>query len=105
MPSGEQRAAWRKRLLDNRRSMWRALNGVLERETVYPELGRIRAPTLIAVGAEDVATPRARSERIHAAVAGSRLEVIPGAGHTSTVEEPEAVTKLLLEHLSRARVG
>jgi 3-oxoadipate enol-lactonase len=101
----EERAAWRQRLIDNRRSMWRALNGVLERETVYPELGRIRAPTLIAVGAEDVATPRPNSERLHAAIAGSRLCVIPGAGHTSSIEQPEAVTALLREHFSRARAG
>ena len=56
-------------------------------------------PTLIIVGDQDVATVPAKAERIHAQIPGSRLAIIPGAGHTSTVEEPEAVNQALLEFL------
>jgi len=75
------------------KSIWRAVNGVLERESVVPELGRIRCPTLILVGDEDVATPREQSERIQRGIRGSKLVVIPRAGHSSTIEEPQAVSR------------
>jgi 3-oxoadipate enol-lactonase len=32
-------------------------------------------------------------------IAGSRLEIIPRAGHTSTVEEPEAVNAAITNFL------
>lgn len=89
----EERAAWRKRLLANDRlGLYRALQGVINREGVYEHLDKITVPTLIIVGDQDVALVPERSERMHARIPDSRLVVIPGAGHTSTVEEPEAVT-------------
>jgi pimeloyl-ACP methyl ester carboxylesterase len=75
-----------------RRDVWRAVNGVIDRAGIYDELGRIRAPTLVLVGDQDVATPRPKAERIVAAIAGARLEVIARAGHSSPVEQPAAVT-------------
>jgi 3-oxoadipate enol-lactonase len=94
-----ERALWRARLVGNRRDIWRAVNGVIERRGVYEELGRISVPTLVVVGEEDVATVPAKAERIHQAIAGSRLVRIPRAGHSSTVEEPEAVTAAIREFL------
>lgn len=78
--------------MTRRRDAWRAVNGVIDRAGVYDELGRIKAPTLVLVGDEDVATPRPKAERITAAIAGARLETIARAGHSSPVEEPAAVT-------------
>jgi pimeloyl-ACP methyl ester carboxylesterase len=40
-----------------------------------------------------------KADALPAVIAGSRLVVIPGAGHTSTVEEPEAINQALLEFL------
>jgi pimeloyl-ACP methyl ester carboxylesterase len=37
---------------------------------------------------------------MHARIPNSRLVVIPGAGHTSTVEEPVAVTAAMEEFLA-----
>jgi pimeloyl-ACP methyl ester carboxylesterase len=98
----ELRAQWRKRLSGNRRSIWRAVNGVLERQGVVGELGSVRAPTLVLVGEDDVATVPAKAERIAAGIAGARLVRIPRAGHSSPVEEPAAVTAALREHLDAA---
>lgn len=97
---GKERELWRARLVGNRRDIWRAVNGVIERQGVYGELGRISLPTLVMVGDEDVATVPAKAERIHQAIAGSRLVRIPRAGHSSTVEEPEAVTRAIREFLA-----
>ena len=98
------RATWGARLVANDRiGITRAVTGVIDRAPVYDELARITVPTLILVGAEDVATPPPKAERMHAAIAGSRLFKVPAAGHTSTVENPAAVNARLEAFL--AEVG
>lgn len=99
----ELRAEWRDRLIALRRSIHRSVTAVVERRGVYEELGRISIPTLVLVGEEDVATPPARAERIRGAIRGSLLVRIPRAGHTSTIENAEAVNAALDEFL--AQVG
>jgi 3-oxoadipate enol-lactonase len=98
MTSPERRSVrdtWRERLSGNRRSIWRAVNGVIEREGIEHLLPKIRVPTLIVAGAEDVATTPDKSEALHAGIPGSKLVVVPAAGHSSTVEAPEAVTRVI----------
>ncbi|HEU0302085.1 MAG TPA: alpha/beta fold hydrolase [Longimicrobium sp.] len=96
----EERREWRARLLANHPvGIQRALRGVTDREGVDPELTRIHTPTLVVVGTEDVATPREKAERIATRIPGARLVVIPCAGHTSSVEEPEAVSQALLDFI------
>ncbi len=87
-------------LMSRRRDIWRAVNGVIDRAGIHAELSRITAPTLVVVGEEDVATPPVKAEKIVAAIAGAKLVRIPRAGHSSTVEEPEAVTSALTAFLS-----
>jgi pimeloyl-ACP methyl ester carboxylesterase len=90
------KAEMRQRLIANHRiGITRAVNGVIQRPGICDALERITAPTLIMVGDQDVATPLIRAERIHARIHGSKLIHIPGAGHTSTIEEPEAVNAAL----------
>jgi pimeloyl-ACP methyl ester carboxylesterase len=80
-------------LMTRRRDVWRAVNGVVDRAGLAEsELARITVPTLVIVGDEDVATPPAKAQQIVAAIGGARLVTIPRAGHSSTVEEPAAVT-------------
>ena len=86
-------------LMSRRRDIWRAVNGVIDRAPIYPELPRITAPTVVLVGDEDVATPKLKAERIVAAIQGARLVTIPNAGHSSPVEQPEAVTRAMTEFL------
>lgn len=66
---------------------------------VAGQLDRITAPTLVIAGADDPATPPEHAERIATAIRGARLEVIPGAAHLSNMEQAEAVTELILDHL------
>lgn len=88
----DERAQWTQQLIMNRSSIWRAANGVLERKSIYGELGKIVAPTLVMVGDEDVSTPKALADRIVGAIPRAKLMVIPGAGHGSTLEQPAIVT-------------
>jgi len=88
---------------NNRIGITRAIKGVIERNGVYEEIKKIKTPTLIIVGDQDVATVPAKSERIHGQISGSKLVVIPGAGHTATIEEPVAVNKTIIDFLSTQR--
>ena len=77
----------------------KATMGVIERQGVYQQLGKIITPTLIIVGNEDTATPYPKAERMHFAIAGSKLAVVMGAGHTATVEQPKQVNTVLSKFL------
>jgi 3-oxoadipate enol-lactonase len=79
----------------------RAVRGAITRQGVYEELDRIRVPTLIIVGQQDVATVPKRSERMQARIPDSRLVIIPNAGHMTPVEAPQAVNDALEEFLGR----
>lgn len=87
-------------IMTRRRDVWRAVNGVIDRAGVYDELARITAPTLVVVGEEDAATVPAKSERLRDAIAGAKLVRIPRAGHSSSVEEPAAVTAAIESFLA-----
>jgi pimeloyl-ACP methyl ester carboxylesterase len=67
-----------------------ALRMLRDRPDSRPTLETVRVPTLIVVGREDVLTPVSASEAMAARIAGSRLVVIEGAGHLSSLERPEA---------------
>ena len=91
-----ERDTWRRRLVANDRiGVTRAVKGVIPRKGVIEELKRVRTPTLVIVGEADTATVPEKSERIHAAIAGSKLVIVPRAGHSATIEEPRAVNEAL----------
>ena len=76
-----------------------ALLGMAEREDQSELLSRVTAPTLILVGAEDAITPVGDSEKMHQAIAGSRLVVLENAGHVSNLERTEQFNDSLLKFL------
>ena len=73
----------------------------IERMDLRADLARIRAPTLVVAAAQDLATPPEHPERIAAAIAGARLEVLSPSAHIAAVERADDVTRLIGEHLSR----
>jgi 3-oxoadipate enol-lactonase len=93
-------ATWRAALAGNRRTITRAMRGVMWRKSVARELPAITAPTLIIVGEEDTATPPAKAEQMQALIRGSTLVRIPRAGHSATLEEPEAVNAAITTFLA-----
>lgn len=57
-------------------------------------------PVLVVVGAEDQITPLPLAQAMADAIPGSRLAVIPGAGHLPPLERPEPTTAMLAEFLA-----
>jgi len=76
-----------------------ALDALMSRQDSTSLLPSIHCPTLILVGEEDAATPPVLSEAMHRAIAGSRLSVVPAAGHLSSLEQPEAFNRTVAEFL------
>jgi 3-oxoadipate enol-lactonase len=72
-----------------------ALHAVTSRRAVLDELGAIRTPTMILHGVDDAAIRLPRARRTAGGIPGAKWVEIPHAGHTSTVEEPAAVTAAL----------
>jgi 3-oxoadipate enol-lactonase len=91
---------WRQHILLLKKSITRSVKGVINRNEVYNELKDIALPTLIVVGNEDVATVPEKAKRIHKQINGSVLEIIEGAGHSSSIEQPERVNKVLETFIS-----
>src|SRR5215831_19356536 len=52
-------------------------------------LPTIAVPTLLIYGAADVRAPRDVAEALHAGIAGSRLILVPAAGHDVNLEAPQ----------------
>ncbi|MFD4628937.1 4-carboxymuconolactone decarboxylase [Streptomyces sp. NPDC058284] len=69
---------------------------------IRAELGRIGVPTLVLVGSEDQVTGQGEARTLVAGVPDARLAVVPGASHLAPVEQPAAVTDLLVRHFSSA---
>ena len=75
---------------------------VLAGTDLRPELARIAAPALVIGGAADPAAPPEELRAIADGIAGARLVLLDGAAHLAPVEQPGAVTLLLLDHLGAA---
>lgn len=56
-------------------------------------LKSVQVPTLILMGEDDRLCPRDRHELMHDLVDGSVFEIVQGAGHLPTLEQPGAVTR------------
>ncbi|MEU0471929.1 bifunctional 3-oxoadipate enol-lactonase/4-carboxymuconolactone decarboxylase PcaDC [Streptomyces olivaceus] len=72
---------------------------------VRGELGRVGVPTLVLVGSDDQVTGPAEARTLVAGIPDARLAVVPGASHLVPVEQPAAVTDLLVRHFTTAWQG
>jgi pimeloyl-ACP methyl ester carboxylesterase len=83
---------WRGRLMANGRRVYKAVNGVIERDACLQECAQIRAPVLHIHGEEDVAITEERARRTSDAIPGATFEILPAMGHSASIEQPELVT-------------
>jgi pimeloyl-ACP methyl ester carboxylesterase len=81
--------------------LWSSLCHVHEWEQEFaPYLEKVVAPTLIIWGQNDRFFPPPVGEGLHRAIPGSRLAMIPNAGHLPMWEQPDMVNRLILEFLT-----
>lgn len=96
----EEKKLWINELQKNSKKVFRAVNGIINRKGVETELKNILCPVLILVGTQDKAAVPARAEFIHRHIPHSQLQYIEGAGHSSSIEEPEQVNRCIEEFLN-----
>ena len=72
-------------------------------EDLRDVLPNVKVPTLLVYGDSDVRAPMAVAEDLHAAIPGSTLVVLPGAGHVCNLEAPEVFTEVVRTFLAAAR--
>jgi len=76
-----------------------AMRAIAERPDSTGLLPSITCPVLILNGENDCVTTPETAAAMHELIPGSKLELLPCAGHLSNLEQPELFNTLLLEHL------
>ncbi|MEV0372509.1 4-carboxymuconolactone decarboxylase [Streptomyces sp. NPDC050636] len=69
---------------------------------VRSSLSRVGVPTLVVVGSEDQVTPTTDARTLVAGIPDASLALVPGTSHLAPVEQPAAVTELLIRHFTTA---
>jgi pimeloyl-ACP methyl ester carboxylesterase len=100
-----EREHWREHIGSLENNIYKAVNGAITCEPMQAELAAVAVPTLVLCGEEDRDVPPLRSEALHAALPDSRMVRIPAAGHSATIEQPEAVNAALKAFLRRVARG
>ena len=89
-----------KKLKENNRStIVKATEGVINRKSSVDYLPNIKCKTLVLVGSQDVPCPVVKSEFLRDNIQNARLEIIEGAGHTGTLEEPQKYNKAISDFI------
>ena len=66
-------------------------------DDIRTNAAQLTVPTLLIYGEQDEATPLVYGETFHQLIAGSTLEVLPGAGHFVHLDRPQAVERAIQE--------
>jgi pimeloyl-ACP methyl ester carboxylesterase len=77
------------------------LRALRDRPDSTPLLGQIRIPVLVVAGDDDPIAPAEGMEEMARAIPGAQFTVIPGAGHLSPLEQPQAVNDVLNAFLAQ----
>lgn len=72
---------------------------VMARVDSRPHLASIDCPVLVACGEADLLTTPEHAQEMAALMPHARLELVAGAGHMLTIEQPERVSALLVRWL------
>ena len=73
----------------------RQQRAIMARPDSRPDLPGIEIPTLVLVGEGDAITPPDIAREMAEMIEWSSLVVVPGAGHLSTLEQPERAIQAL----------
>ncbi len=70
-----------------------------DRFDLINEVEKIILPTLILCGDDDQLTPVKYSQFFHSRIKGSKLEILPNAGHMVMIESPQAFNEKIREFI------
>jgi 3-oxoadipate enol-lactonase len=100
---GKERAHWLAGLMgdQDRKLMVSAWKETMRFDS-RKRLAEISCPTFVLAGSQDQAVPMHHAEMLHAAITGSQLAVVDGAGHTLIWSHPDEFVRLVEEFLGTA---
>jgi 3-oxoadipate enol-lactonase len=81
-------------------SLAHAIRAVFNRDDLAARLEEVRLPARVVAGELDPQTPPAWSAQLALGIRGATLVTLPGAGHMTPLEQPEAVAQQLREFFS-----
>jgi len=90
-------------LLSTPREGYAAACEAIAQMDLREDLPRIKAPTLVIGAEQDQSTPPEKSREIALRIPGAELVVVPDAAHIANVEQPDAVSNQILDHLMEIR--
>jgi len=95
----DQLVAWR---LDNPtpRYAWERQFAAASAFNLETQLNKIKVPTLVMTGSEDIVIPPQNSDLLAERISGARLVIIPGSGHLFFIEKAEEFNATVLEFLN-----
>jgi len=70
---------------------------IMGRSDSRPTLAAINCPTLVICGRDDLITPPELAEEMVSSIKHAELKIIEQCGHLSTLDQPEAVSQLLVD--------
>lgn len=68
-------------------------------DDVQQDAATLKLPTMLLYGEDDLSTPVQYGRMFHHLIAGSKLEIIPGAGHFAHLDKPADVLRHIKEFL------
>ncbi len=86
-------------LATGKEAFLRQQRAIIGRIDSRPHLGAIRCPTQVVAAREDALMPVELLQELASAIPRARLAVIERSGHMASLEQPEEVTKILLDWL------
>jgi 3-oxoadipate enol-lactonase len=70
---------------------------------LWPQVGKVSAPTRVIAGEHDPAAPLADVQEMAEQIPGADLVVLDGVSHIANVAAPERFNDAVREHLERTR--
>ena len=95
-----EREYWRDHMLKLGADIARSANGVIHRTGILDEIKGCKVPTLVLAGEQDHAYEVPLSKNITKTVANGQMFVIPKAGHSVALEQPEIVNRYIADFIS-----
>lgn len=93
-------ARYREMMLDNATEGYAGCCEAIAGFDVREQLATIRAPTLVIAGAQDTAITPEQARELQEAIPDCELELVADAAHLPNLEQPEAFTSRVLDHLT-----
>ncbi len=86
-------------------SLWPAILGVIQRKSVVELLSKIKAPTLVISGTEDMPRPPEWADEVVEGIPNARLLRLDKVGHSVILEAPERAIPQILNFLGGKEVA